>query len=94
MERVSDDEVILGSAGPPRYNPPPIQHDLFSLLCSWGGDWMWKSIQVVGSLEAVVDAYKYGTTLWCTDGSYDRVVMPDVSSAGWTIFDPKTIQVM
>ena len=26
----------------------------------------------------------------CVDGSYDRVVMPDVSSAGWTVFDPKT----
>jgi hypothetical protein len=32
---------------------------------------------------------KNGTALWCKDGSYDQVVMPDVSSSGWTIFDPK-----
>jgi hypothetical protein len=46
-----------------QYVPPPIQHDLFSvsLLRSWGGEWMWASIQVVGSLEAVVEAYKNGT---------------------------------
>jgi hypothetical protein len=60
---------------------------LFSLLRSWGGEWMWASIQVVGSLEAVVEAYKNGTALWCTDtdGSYDQVVIPDVSTAGWTM---------
>jgi hypothetical protein len=84
---LSDGEVILGAVGALRYGPPPIQHDLFSLLRFWGGEWMWESIQVIGSLEAVVKAYKNGTALWCTDGSYDRVVMPDVSSAGWTNFD-------
>lgn len=90
VERLADGEVILGAVGPRRFDPPPIQHDLFSLLISWGGEWMWEGIGVVGSLEAVVSAYKNGTALWCTDGSYDRVVMPDVSSAGWTVFDPKT----
>jgi hypothetical protein len=51
---------------------------------------MWERITVHGSLESVVEAYRNGTAIWCTDGSFDRVVMPDVSSAGWTIFDPAT----
>jgi hypothetical protein len=90
VERTADGEVILGSTGPARYDPPPIQLDLFALLRSWGGEWMWESIEVVGSLQSIVEAYKNGTSLWCTDGSYDRVVMPEVSSSGWTVFDPKT----
>jgi hypothetical protein len=49
---------------------------------------MWEGITVKGKLEEVIAAYKNGTTIWCTDGSYHRVVMPDISSAGWTIFDP------
>jgi hypothetical protein len=57
VERVSGGEVILGSAGPLRYDPPPIQHDLFSLLQSWGGEWIWESIQVEGSVDTVLEAH-------------------------------------
>jgi len=45
---------------------------------------------MIGKLDSVIAAYRNGTAIWCTDGSYDGVVMPDISSAGWTIFDPLT----
>lgn len=25
-----------------------------------------------------------------TDGSFDRIMMPDILAAGWVVFDPKT----
>ena len=51
---------------------------------------MWESIEVTGSLDSVVTAVQNGTAIWCTDGSFDRVLMPDISSAGWVVFDPLT----
>jgi hypothetical protein len=36
VEHVDDGSVILGATGPDRYDPPAIQHDLISLLNSWG----------------------------------------------------------
>ena len=75
---------------PPRYDPPSPSFDLIGLLRSWGGEWMWEHFEVVGNFDAIISAVKDGTALWCTDGSYDRSLMPDVSSAGWIIFDPAT----
>jgi len=51
---------------------------------------MWEHLKVLGSLDSVITAVKNGTAIWCTDGSFDRVVMPSISSAGWVVFDPKT----
>ena len=90
VTRLDTENVILGASGPPRYDLPSIEHDLFSLLKSWGGEWMWESIEVTGSLDSVVTAVKNGTAIWCTDGSFNRVMMPDISSAGWVVFDPLT----
>ena len=85
-----DGEVVMGACGPPPYDPPPAQHDLFSLLRSWNGEWMWEELRVVGHFDDVVAAFLDGSAIWCTDGSFDRVMMPDVSAAGWVVFDPKT----
>jgi hypothetical protein len=90
VTRQGDGSVNLGATGPPRYDPPPIQHDLFSLLNSWGGQWMWEHIKVFGKLDSVIMAIRNGTAIWCTDGSFDRIVMPTTSSSGWVIFDPLT----
>ena len=51
---------------------------------------MWKVINVKGSFDAVILSIVESRAIWCTDGSFDRVVLPDVSSAGWIIFDPDT----
>jgi hypothetical protein len=48
------------------------------------------NIKVFGKLESVLSAIKNGSAIWCTDGSFDRVVMPTILSAGWVIFDPLT----
>ena len=76
--------------GQERYETPPIEHDLFSLLRSWGGEWMWEEIKVKGTLDSVITAIQEGRALWCTDGSFDRLALPDISSSGWIIFDPIT----
>jgi hypothetical protein len=85
--RIDDETVVLGATGPKRYEKTVTQHDLFSLLRSWGGEWMWEHIEVVGELDTVIEAIKEGRAIWCTDGSFDRLQMPNVSSAGWVIFD-------
>ena len=33
---------------------------------------------------------KSGTALWCTDGSHDPNLAPDISGAGWVIYDTAT----
>ena len=90
VTRLEDGGIILGTTGPDRYEHLPLQHDLFSLLKSWGGDWMWEHIKVHGKLDTILEAIHNGTAIWCTDGSYNRVIMPTISSAGWVIFHPKT----
>jgi hypothetical protein len=51
---------------------------------------MWEHIEVVGEFDTVIQAVKEeeGRAIWCTDGSFDRLQMPEVSSTGWVIFDP------
>jgi hypothetical protein len=49
---------------------------------------MWEHIEVVGEFDTVIQAVKEGRAIWCTDGTFDRLQMPEVSSAGWVIFDP------
>lgn len=51
---------------------------------------MWEHTKVIGKLDSVITAIKNGTAIWCTDGSFDRIVMPATSSSGWAIFDPLT----
>jgi hypothetical protein len=53
---------------------------------------MWEHVEVVGELDTVILAIKEGRAIWCTDGSFDRLQMPNVSSAGWVIFDPVSKQ--
>jgi hypothetical protein len=76
--------------GPIRYEPEATQSDLLSLLKSWGGDWMWEEVEIMGSLDVIISAIQSGKAIWCTDGSFDRLALPDVSSAGWVVFDPET----
>ena len=42
VTQLDDGDFVLGAMGQERYEPPPIEHDLFSLLRSWGGEWMWE----------------------------------------------------
>jgi hypothetical protein len=87
---MEDGTINLCAIGADRYEPIPNQHDLFTLLNSWGGNWMWEHIKVFGKLDSVLAAIQDGSAIWCTDGSFDRVIQPTTSSSGWVIFDPKT----
>ena len=51
---------------------------------------MWEEIKVKGSLDSVITAIQDGRAIWCTDRSFDRLALPDISSSGWIIFDPLT----
>lgn len=51
---------------------------------------MRETIHVVGTLDSINTSIQNGILLWCTDGFFDRIMMPTVSSAGWMIFDPTT----
>ena len=66
-----DGLVNLGAAGPQRYDPPPLQHDLFSLLRSWGGYWMWEHLKVFGRLRSLGQLYCL-TLPVCVDIKKDR----------------------
>jgi hypothetical protein len=51
---------------------------------------MWEEVEIMGSLDVIISAIQSGKAIWCTDGSFDRLALLDVSSAGWVIFDPET----
>ena len=65
----------------------PTQPDNFwAFLRSWGGEWMWNSIEDENQdLTWLVDALRNNTALLVTDGSYDRKKAPHTSGAGWII---------
>lgn len=49
----------------------------FDFLRSWGGEWMWTNIDNDGTtLDWVVSALSEGTTIWITDGSYNKDIAP------------------
>ena len=90
IEPIDSSSVIFRGVGPPRYDPTTPPLDLIGLLRSWGGEWMWEYFEVVGNFSAIISAIQDGSALWCTDGSFDRSIMPNISSSGWIIFDPAT----
>ena len=61
-------------------------------LWSLGGTWMWSNLHLNGddSIDWIVEAYKLGTLKWVTDGSHDPKRAPNISGAGWIVFDTQT----
>lgn len=57
---------------------------------SWGGLWMWESIDLKRTFHSVITAIKNNTAIWATDGSFDRAQAPSISSARWIIYCPST----
>ena len=74
-----------------QHNQPPIL-SFWDRLLSVGGTWMWTNFHFDGddSPEWIVEAYKNGSLRWVTDGSHDPKRAPEISGAGWIVFDTCT----
>jgi hypothetical protein len=96
---VNENVVQRLYTGPPLVSDPsplPTQTDFWTFLGSWGGTWMWRNVvnsaDDPSDLEWLKHAMTMNTAIWCSDGSYDPYVAPDISGAGWIIFDTITRQ--
>ena len=87
--------VMRLASGPPLWNEKVQKPgDFLDFLRSWGGSWMWEDLHIPGGLRAVVQSIREGTARLVTDGSYNRGVRPDVSSAGWLIYCTKRKKIL
>jgi len=68
--------------------------DFWEFLNTWGGTWMWESIddsqQSKLNLSWLVEGMQLNTLTWVTDGSYDRKRAADLCGVRWVIFCSKT----
>jgi len=73
---------------------PLLPTDFWEFLNTWGGTWMWESIdssqQSKHNLSWLVEGMKSNTLTWVTEGSYDRKRAADLCGVGWVIFCNKT----
>jgi len=80
--------------GPLFAKEPPLPTDFWEFLNTWGGTWMWASIdnsqQSKHDLLWLLEGMKFNTLTWVTDGSYDRKRAADLCGVGWVIFCSKT----
>ncbi len=80
--------------GDPLAKRPRLPTDFWEFLNTWGGTWMWKSIdksqQTKHNLTWLVEGMKSNTLIWVTDGSYNRKRAADLCGVGWIIFCNKT----
>ncbi len=68
--------------------------DFREFLDTWGGTWMWESIdnsqQSKQNLSWLVEGMESNALTWVTDGSYKRKRAADLCEVGWIIFCSKT----
>ncbi|MGB2419943.1 MAG: hypothetical protein ACPH9Z_07405, partial [Luminiphilus sp.] len=84
-------EVRYLCHGPPQLVGVPNEKTFLEFLRSWGGEWMWQNVgNDDNSLDWLVAAIERGTTIWVTDGSYNKDIAPNISGAGWVIYCTET----
>ena len=84
-------EVRYLCHGPHQRNGVPHEKTFLEFLRSWGGEWMWQNVgNDDTSLDWLVTAIERGTTIWVTDGSYNKDIAPTISGAGWVIYCTET----
>jgi hypothetical protein len=81
--------LLVSCTGPPFPTPTSQANpSLWDILFSWGGQWMWESIQFdrEGSDTSwLLTAFCNGTLIGVADGSYDRVRAPRICGTGWIL---------
>jgi hypothetical protein len=55
-------------------------------LYSWGGVWMWEHIRLFGPMALLAQAFRNGTAVCVTDGSFNPKLNKRTSGAGWLIY--------
>lgn len=72
----------------------PPQDSIWEILQSWGGEWMWTNLHFEDDedtdLSWLATAMANGTTIWVTDGSYNKQLCSNLSGAGWIVYDKLT----
>ena len=62
--------------GPPFAKEPLLPTNFWEFLNTWGGTWMWESIdnsqQSKHNLSWLLEGMKFNTLTWVMDTSYDR----------------------
>jgi hypothetical protein len=80
--------------GVPFAKGPLLPTDFWEFLNTWGGTWMWESIdnsqQSKHNLSWLVEGMESNTLTWVTDGSLDRKRAADLCGVRWIIFCIKT----
>ena len=72
-------KAVLSTAEPAREEQMP--NKIKEVLEEWGGDWMWKSLRILGNDGWIKEAIEGGTLVAVTDGSYTREMYPGQTSA-------------
>ena len=87
VKTLDGSSVQFLSFGPLLAISPAKTDNFLSFLKEWGDSWMWCNLYNKGrNLKWVVDAMKNDVSIWVTDGSYNREIVPKVSSAGWMVY--------
>ncbi len=91
VRTLDDGSVCLLDHGPPLVTGPSQPDSFFEFLKRWRGEWMWANIVNEGhDLRWVVEALQNGTAIWVTDGSFIKEIAPNISGAGWIVYDTAT----
>ena len=84
-------EVRYLCQGPRQQHGIPREKTFLEFLRSWGGEWMWHNVgNDDATLDWLITAIERGTTVWVTDGSYNKELAPTISGAGWVIYCTET----
>ena len=79
--------VCMLDTGPPLYSPSPAAPMTFwEFIRSQGGEWMWDYIEGEhDDMSWIATALHDESAVMVTDGSYNRVLAPTISGAGWVL---------
>ena len=82
-------EVVLLEAGTPQatlHSTDNIPESFWEFVASQGGEWIWDYIEGKHeNMSWIATALYDGSAIIVTDGSYNRVLAPRVSGAGWVL---------
>ena len=87
-------QVVKLSTGPALATAADAHRGFWDFLHSWGGIWMWEVLEygkdTPVDLQWLVDSLRNGTSVWATDGSYDRKRASDLCGVGWMVYCTNT----
>jgi hypothetical protein len=90
--QVNGEVRLLSPVAGPRFPVTvlPLGKSLWDILDSWGGQWMWESIQfdsIGPDMAWLSQSFRDRTLIGVADGSYDRKRAPRACGTGWILCD-------